>query len=740
MKFDNLRLSLFQNNQAVNSKAVTIQEIIRLIKYDDTVRDKQALYDDLCTRVTEKYAKEKVKEASMPSFSVACCFRDCGKQLQHIKYITGLGFCDIDDVDESKMNDVRGKMEEDPHTLMLYTTISHKGFRVLFCYTDEQGRPPTNGELYAAAYKKGNQHFADLCGTPYDAQCGNLNRLSGLAHDSDVYVNLEAVPFQVTDAEAAEVNLDPSTEPGKRRTDYPSGTYEASADAAWAVVEPMLTRRNLSYGTGSHHLYVMHAAFLFNRFGTTLSDFKDWASQWWSDYGKDERESIIDWVYDKRSSEHGIWRLNKRGRKGEVSMIALPEICTWLSSHQVEVIYNQVTDRIFFRTPHTSGVGGQSSDWLEMDEGALCTLRKEMAAETGKRILKSDVHDIIRSNYGRQIHPVRDYLNTLPAWDGKDRVRELTDHLTAVPVQEGQDSIQAQEELLWAFHKWLVACVATWLSDDMSNHSIFVLIGPQGIYKTTFFRYLLPPDLRFYFWENAHNSFSNKDDHIALTENCLVEIEEIDMFKDKDNAELKALSTAIKVKVRRPYGRFTTEKHRLASFCATGNQEKFLSDETGNRRWLCFLVSQIDDPRGWNLDYAQLYAQLRDEYHADFQHWFSQRDQKRVERQNDYFRIVSDEEELLTMRFRKPRRGDINIKHLKSATIAQMISYGRSSVSSRKVGLVLRKLGFDWSHTSSGNVYNVIELTPDQAQLELINSVSTSKSSETETVEQDLPF
>jgi hypothetical protein len=561
-----------------------------------------------------------------------------------------------------------------------------------------------------------------------------------LAHDSDVYVNLEAVPFQVTDAEAAEVNLDPSTEPGKRRTDYPSGTYEASADAAWAVVEPMLTRRNLSYGTGSHHLYVMHAAFLFNRFGTTLNEFKDWASQWWSDYGKDERESIIEWVYDKRSSEHGIWRLNKRGRKGEVSMITLPEICTWLSSHQVEVIYNQVTDRIFFRTPHTSGVGGQSSDWLEMDEGALCTLRKEMAAETGKRILKSDVHDIIRSNYGRQIHSVRDYLNTLPAWDGKDRVRELTDHLTAVPVQEGQDSIQAQEELLWAFHKWLVACVATWLSDDMSNHSIFVLIGPQGIYKTTFFRYLLPPDLRFYFWENAHNSFSNKDDHIALTENCLVEIEEIDMFKDKDNAELKALSTAIKVKVRRPYGRFTTEKHRLASFCATGNQEKFLSDETGNRRWLCFLVSQIDDPRGWNLDYAQLYAQLRDEYHADFQHWFSQRDQKRVERQNDYFRIVSDEEELLTMRFRKPRRGDINIKHLKSATIAQMISYGRSSVSSRKVGLVLRKLGFDWSHTSSGNVYNVIELTPDQAQLELINSVSTSKSSETETVEQDLPF
>ena len=65
--------------------------------------------------------------------------------------------------------------------------------------------------------------------------------------------------------------------------------------------------------------------------------------------------------------------------------------------------------------------------------------------------------------------------------------------------------------------------VATWMSDLSSNHEIFVLIGPQGIYKTTFFRHLLPPQLRMYFWENAHNSFASKDDHLALAENCLVD-------------------------------------------------------------------------------------------------------------------------------------------------------------------------------------------------------------------------
>ena len=73
MNYDNLRLSLFQNSQAVNSKAVTLQEIIRLIRDDNDVKNKQWYYDDLCRRVSEKEAKKQVKEGAMPTFSVACC-------------------------------------------------------------------------------------------------------------------------------------------------------------------------------------------------------------------------------------------------------------------------------------------------------------------------------------------------------------------------------------------------------------------------------------------------------------------------------------------------------------------------------------------------------------------------------------------------------------------------------------------------------------------------------------------
>jgi hypothetical protein len=232
-----------------------------------------------------------------------------------------------------------------------------------------------------------------------------------------------------------------------------------------------------------------------------------------------------------------------------------------------------------------------------------------------------------------------------------------------------------------------------------------------------------------------------KDDQIALTENCLVDIEEIDMFRDRDNAELKSLATRIQLKVRRPYDKFPVAKHRLASLCATGNQEQFLTDETGDRRWLCFRISSIDKPWEWDLDYDQLYAQLRDEYYDGFQYWFDKSEEQRIQRQNAPFRIVSDEEQLIAMRFRKPRPGDVGVKRLTPAAIAQLIGYGRPALSSRKIGLVMRKLGYDWTHTKSGSVYHVFELTPQQSQTSISdqeNAQLTDK--ETVSEEQPLPF
>ena len=497
---------------------------------------------------------------------------------------------------------------------MIYSNNAECGeifsLQSLFSTVQVEFSPPENGILYRAAYKKGNQYYADLCGVKYDGQCSDITRLSGIAHDPEAHLNSEAEPFLITDDEAAAANTAADTERGKRRAEDAVGSHHADVESAWTIIEQMLNKRNVSYGPGTHHHYVMHAAHLFNHFGTPMEDLLEWAAQNWNDYDQKQREGIILWVYQNRQYEHGCWRLNKGGRLKEVSMITLPDICKWLSVNKVEIIYNQITDQTSYLE--------DNGEWHLMEESYICKLRRMMATDTGKRVLKNDLRDMINSDLARRIHPVRDYVKQLPAWDKKDRVAELASFVHVEAVQEKQTPEEAQEFMRWALHKWLVATMADWLSDDICNETILTFIGPQGVYKTTFFRFLLPPPLRPYYWENSSNSFSQKDDQIALVENCLVEIEEIDAFKDRDNAELKSLSTKITLKIRRPYDKFVMAKHRLAALCATGNQERFLTDETGNRRWLCFRVSSVDNPRKWEFDYEQLYAQLRDEYYDGF--------------------------------------------------------------------------------------------------------------------------
>ena len=744
------KLSLFQCLTSVPSKAVGLEEVVRLIRYDNGVTAKTENYRRMASVLGKEKADEEVKKKLVPAFSVGVLFDGNGRGAANVLGFTGLALCDIDHVsgegqevrgerNDQALNESFEKATADPHALMVYRTISGDGLRIIYRYVRDEG--PLTATSWRAAFLKGNTYFAELTGHDYDTQCTDYSRLSGMAHDDEVYVNWEAEAFVITDEEILEANFDGRGEKGKPRKEYAAGTHAVAVDEAWPRVEQTLARRQMAYQSGHHHDYVMHAAFLFNRYGADEDELLTWAAQEWSDYDTKQREATIRSCY-KKTQEHGTWRLNRQGRKQkETSMITLPEIRQWLSQ-RVEVVYNLVTDQTMFRLKIENGkvkIGCAEDNvqcsmfngqWVQLDERVLCSIRGQIAADTGKRVLKQDVRDVLNSDFSRLSHPVREYVEALPAWDSRDRVKELCSHVSA----------QEPQYFEWTLHKWLVAAVATWMSDLSSNHEIFVLIGAQGIYKTTFFRHLLPPQLRMYFWENAHNSFSSKDDHLALAENCLVEIEEIDLQSPRDISELKALATSEKVKERRPYARFREEKHRLASFCGSGNQERFLSDETGNRRWLCHKVDHIDDPRTWGLDYDQLYAQLRDELRQGFRYWFDPDEQRRVERQNEAFRIESDEEQLIRSRLRRPSAGE-KVTLMNSGMICQFLNGGvvGRGLSTRKVGIIMTSLGFRKVHTMQGNFFEVYQIPLDQIQATLAMT-DTRESEPSEPQEGELPF
>lgn len=749
METGEIRLSVFAGHKSYTSVKKPLEEIVRLIRYDHIIAERTRQFRETMAAMGKKTANEQIKQKLVPVFGVAVTFKGLGHSAEQAEGWTGLAMCDIDNVeDPAELEAAFGRLRGDPHVLMLYHSISGRGLHIIYRYEREGGQR-IDDTSWRAAFYVGNEQLSHVAGLAFDEGCSDYTRLSGMAGDTAIYFNPAAEPFSISDDLLVEQNCE-YQEHGRPRKAYEAGTFHPEPEEAWPRVERLLAEKQLAYTAGHHHDYVLHASYLFNRYGVALDALLDWASREWADYDARERDRAIRHHY-KRTERHGTWKLTARKRDRENTMVTLPELRQWLDGH-VEVRYNMVTDQLVWRERNGRQATQQeevpltSTDWKPVDETEINTRRFQIAFDTGKRVLKPDVESVYRSDFARKVHPIRQFMERLPEWDGRDRVAELAAHVHARAAADGQTDRQAQEHLQWTLHKWLAGMVATWMDDRVQNQCIFTVIGPQGIYKTTFFRHLLPPPLHAYFLENSHNSFSAKDDRIALTENCLVEIEEVDAIEGRELAELKGLVTAETIRERRPYGRFREEKPRLASFCASGNEQKILTDLTGNRRWLCHEVGSIDNPREWDLDYGQFYAQLRHELQHGFRYWFDSEEENRVAAANVPFMIVGIEEQLITTKLRKPR-GREAYKLMNATMIALHIGGGHISqgISVRKIGGVMRRLKFGCIHRKSGNFYKVVEIPSDQQQ-KYIELFGDAENGGTESVQQpdaeqiDLPF
>ena len=725
-----LNVSQFKNLCSYGSKSVNLEEIVRLIKYDNDVKNKSDTYQKMLKAVGKKEADDQVKQKMLPACSIGVLFNGTGKQVQHILGFTGLAFCDIDHVDD--IATAIQQVKADEHTLMAYITVGGNGLRVIYKYVREEPDTHIDSISWCAAFLKGNRYYAELTGHEFDNQCADYSHLCGLAHDENVYVNRQAEPFVITNEEIVEANFVSGSESGRPRKEHPTGSFEVTVEDAMPKVKRILEKKSIVFQAGHHHDYVMHASFLCNRFGVDLDELLEYAESEWSDYDSKQCEATIRSCY-KKTDEHGTWKLKKPSKNNIVALITLPEITEWVKN-SYELKYDEVTDLTFCRLKGTE-------EWKTADTRTICTIRRKIAEETGMRVLKNDVQDVIWSDIAPMVHSVRDYLNALPKWDRIDRVGQLASYVTVEPAQAGQSLEDAQQLFEEFFHKWMLGNVGMWLKDSVVNHEMLILVGPQGIYKTTFFRRLLPQQLHKYYWENTHNSFKHKDDHIALGENMLVEVEEFNITKPDDVGIMKSLITANTIKERRPYARQREEKHRLAGFCGTCNDQHFLTDDTGNRRFLCFLVSNIVHPDEWNIDMDQLYAQLRDEFLSGVRYWLNREEELRMAIQNEAFRLISDEEMLLFTHYRKPV-GNEPFEWMNSASIAQHINGGRLGygLSSKKVGSVLSKYQFPFRHGRNGNFFGVVKITKNQAQAEIDKETNSYESGPQQSQEGDLPF
>ena len=388
-----------------------------------------------------------------------------------------------------------------------------------------------------------------------------------------------------------------------------------------------------------------------------------------------------------------------------------------LISNRVATRYNTITQKNecrWYDIPgenlpvDLSGMGEFSNMWHDMTDREENTLWAMVSREQNWK--SHEVGTLLRSHITPQWNPLRSFiLEAIVHYDSdRDYIADLARHVHVKPTNDQSDQ-EAQQEFLEYFQRWFVGAVASVLNDSVVNNVILVLIGDQGTYKSTFFQYLLPQELRRYFYVKTDNTVLNKDDRIQLSRNMFICLEELDTLSNKEQNQLKAMVTMPVIQDRPAYGRNFVNLPHVASLCGTGNNDKFLNDPSGSRRWLPFLIDHIDDPRTYHIDYMKLYAQAAISI-SGFRYWFTQKEIAALNQRNRAFEAPCTEEQLIMRYYDFPNSSDEGV-WLTSTAILEKINAGiKKPLSNVKIGRVMKKMGFESIKTRIGMSYHVVPL------------------------------
>ncbi|NDV81653.1 BT4734/BF3469 family protein [Bacteroides sp. 51] len=325
------------------------------------------------------------------------------------------------------------------------------------------------------------------------------------------------------------------------------------------------------------------------------------------------------------------------------------------------------------------------------------------AISEGINAWDADIRRYVDSNRVLAYNPIEEYLLDLPAWDGKDRIRQLAGRVTCNNPR-------------WAdlFHIWFLSMVAHWQQKDHlhANSTLPLLVGDQGCGKSTFCLNILPPELREYYTDSI--DFSNRRHvELALNRFALINMDEFDSISPAYQPFMKHILQKTIIQTKRPYGTATEQLRRYATFIATSNNFDLLTDTTGSRRFICIEVQGIID-YSQPIDYKQLYAQAAEAIRQNERYWYTCEEEAYITTSNYQFQQILPEEEVALMYFRQPTRSEKYIE-LSCAEILEKIRQHKPGFKcTRNAAMSLGrslKGKFQSRRTHRGVVYQVVEIT-----------------------------
>lgn len=265
-----------------------------------------------------------------------------------------------------------------------------------------------------------------------------------------------------------------------------------------------------------------------------------------------------------------------------------------LSGIRFDVLANSVEIQKGHPVPWRKDCG----KWTNSDDDQLYIYLGRRYAEFPQRTIDASLTSV---SHARSFHPIKEYFDSLPEWDGTKRAEFLfIDYLGA------DDNVYVRE----ATALWLRAAIARIYIPGCKFDYVPVISGPAGIGKSTMMSKIGVK------WFSDSLTFEDMKDKTAaekLQGVWIHEISELKGMRKMDVETIKAFISRQNDLYRPAYGKRAEEHPRSCVFIGTSNDGNYLKDVTGNRRFWPITVTGAGLMSPWDLtddDVNQIWAEV----------------------------------------------------------------------------------------------------------------------------------
>lgn len=387
-------------------------------------------------------------------------------------------------------------------------------------------------------------------------------------------------------------------------------------------------------------------------------------------------------------------------------------------TNEVEGCIKFLTERYLFRfnlllesieLAQKNAVGNAEGSWKRMDDRVFNTLFTQVKKE-GIHVTQNNMMAFIGSeDFAPSFNPIHDYLERLNEWDQvTDYIKQLFDHFTF-------DSEETRRFCMPLLKKWFICMVALWLRKVDDNQIMPVLVGEPHVGKSYFCYNLLPPEMRSLFHTIYPGEKIQKDQLISMSEFALITFEEFRINCAMVNI-MKALVTSKGTEQRRAFGHYAINRQRKASFIGNCNDEKYIANADGDRRYLSVKVVGSRDmeqhPLPYEGAYAQAYWIVMHKSPKEYQP--TREESYAIHDFNKEFVMPNTCITLLSNYYRKPDLNEQGELVSMADIISQLAWLKDRQVTELNIAKALVEMGIEKKHTARGNRYLVVKLNMEE--------------------------